>query len=180
MLKEFLSPSKTKQKPNFCNSKKVTLLGLGIDCYRFARRLNLRLIARIIAPIDKWPRPQETASLRCLLQALHFISCLLFSGLHLSVRKGVSALLLRLGFGVARLRKGPSLIWGGVRIPLKNDLVPTPSRYALWTEQRSSKLALDVFCMLVNWATRAADRSLYLVWSSKIPSLLYRAVDLDV
>jgi len=71
-----------KQKPNFCNSQKVTLLGLGIDYYRFARRHNLRLIARIIGPIDKWPRPQGTASHRRLLQTLHFISCPLFSALH--------------------------------------------------------------------------------------------------
>jgi len=81
-MKEFLSPSKMKKKPNFCNLKTATLLGLGIDYYRIARRLNLRLIARIIAPIDKWPRPQGTASHRCLLQTLHFISWLLFSGLH--------------------------------------------------------------------------------------------------
>ena len=27
----------------------------------------------------------------------------------------------------------------GVRIPLKHDLVPTPSRYALWLEQHSGQ-----------------------------------------
>lgn len=142
-MKEFLSPSKRKQKRNFCNSKKVTLLGLGIDYYRFASRLNLRLIARLIAPIDKWPRPQGTASHRRWLQTLHFISCLLFNGLHLSVSNGISVLPLRPGSGVTRLWKGQSLIWGSN--PAQTRSCPHTAQVCSLPEQRSSKLALKPF-----------------------------------